>query len=145
MILGIIISDNPDEGVKDMADKKKKAGCLATIGNIIWFITGGLITGLAWLLFGAILCITIIGIPLGKQCFKIAKLSFSPFGKTVNLHYGSHAIANTIWLIFFGWELFIAYVISIVLNAITIIGIPSAIAASKFCKISLAPFGATVD
>lgn len=63
-------------------------GCL---GNVIWFLCGGLWQGLAWTIsgiFGCIngilLCCTIIGIPFGMQCFKIAKLALMPFGATVN-------------------------------------------------------------
>ncbi len=53
------------------------------LGNILWFICGGLLSGLSWVLAGLICCITIIGIPFGKQFFKIAKLSLMPFGAEV--------------------------------------------------------------
>ena len=53
------------------------------IGNILWFIFGGFLSGLAWLCAGVIWCITIIGIPFGKQFFKIAKLSLAPFGAEI--------------------------------------------------------------
>ena len=56
-------------------------GCL---GNVIWFRCGGLWQGLAWTISGIFWCITIIGIPFGMQCFKIAKLALMPFGATVN-------------------------------------------------------------
>jgi uncharacterized membrane protein YccF (DUF307 family) len=56
---------------------------MSTIGNILWFLFGGLIGGLAWVLAGCLWCITILGIPIGKQCFKMAKLSLMPFGATV--------------------------------------------------------------
>ena len=55
-------------------------GCL---GNLLWFIFGGCISGLSWLLAGCLWCITIVGIPIGVQCFKLAELSFFPFGKEV--------------------------------------------------------------
>ena len=51
-----------------------------TLGNILWFIFGGLFSGILWLLAGLIWCITIIGIPFGKQFFKLAQLSLMPFG-----------------------------------------------------------------
>ena len=76
---------------------------MSTLGNILWLILGGLLSGLAWAISGALWCITIIGIPYGKQCFKFAALSLCPFGKDVV--YGGGAvstIANIIWLIFFG-------------------------------------------
>lgn len=57
-------------------------GCL---GNILWFLFGGLWTGLSWVAAGVLWCITIVGIPIGKQCFKFAKLAFFPFGKRLNM------------------------------------------------------------
>ena len=53
------------------------------LANLIWFIFGGLWLGLSWSLLGLLLCITIIGIPLGLQAFKLMKLAFAPFGATV--------------------------------------------------------------
>lgn len=53
------------------------------IGNILWFIFGGLLSGLAWMLAGILWCVTIVGIPFGKQFFKIAKLALMPFGAKV--------------------------------------------------------------
>ena len=54
---------------------------MSLLGNILWFIFGGFFSGLSWVLSGVIWCITIIGIPYGKQCFKFASISFAPFGK----------------------------------------------------------------
>ena len=56
---------------------------MSILGNILWFLCGGLLSGLSWVLAGLICCITIIGIPFGKQFFKIAKLSLMPFGAEV--------------------------------------------------------------
>ena len=56
---------------------------MSILGNILLFICGGLLSGLSWVLAGLICCITIIGIPFGKQFFKIAKLSLMPFGAEV--------------------------------------------------------------
>ena len=56
---------------------------MSILGNILWFICGGLLSGLSWVLAGLICCITIIGIPFGEQFFKIAKLSLMPFGAEV--------------------------------------------------------------
>ena len=57
------------------------------LANIIWIILGGLASALAWCFVGLILCITIVGIPLGKQCFKFAGVYFAPFGKKVKLNF----------------------------------------------------------
>ena len=81
-------------------------GCL---GNILWFLFGGLWQGLSWTLAGILWSITIIGIPIGRQCFKLASLAFFPFGKEVQ--YGGSTlsvIANIFWMIFSGIPLAIA-------------------------------------
>ena len=59
------------------------SGCLSIIMNIVWIICGGLCICLTHLLFGILLCITIIGIPFGNQHFKMAKLALTPFGKDI--------------------------------------------------------------
>ena len=65
---------------------------MSLLGNILWLIFGGFLSGISWILagflccitvIGILLCITIIGIPFGKQFFKLAKLSLMPFGATV--------------------------------------------------------------
>lgn len=117
-------------------------GCL---GNIIWFILGGFVGGLAWLLAGIIWCITIIGIPIGMQCFKFAGLCFWPFGKEVI--YGNSSLSfllNVIWLIFFGLPLAITHSISGLILCITVIGIPFGIQSFKLARLSLMPFGAQI-
>ena len=115
------------------------------IGNILWFIFGGLWLGLGWAIAGLILCITIIGIPLGTQCFKAAKLTFAPFGKTVTTHFDKHPIANIIWAILVGWEMAIGYLFAGVISCITIVGIPFGLQAFKMMKLAFLPFGATVN
>ena len=74
---------------------------MRTIGNILWFIFGGLLGGLAWIFAGCIWCITIIGIPVGLQCFKFATLAFWPFGKEIVYGNGMFSfLVNLIWIIF---------------------------------------------
>lgn len=117
-------------------------GCL---GNLIWFLCGGIVSGLTWLGAGLLWCITIVGIPIGKQCFKLAGLSFFPFGKKVE--YGGGAvslIANVIWLLVSGIPLAIEHMLFGVVLAITIIGIPFAKQHFKLAKLALMPFGAKV-
>ena len=60
---------------------------MSCLGNAIWILFGGIFTSLYWLFAGVLLSITIIGIPLGQQCFKAAKLTFAPFGKSVVVHF----------------------------------------------------------
>jgi len=118
---------------------------MGTIGNILWFVFGGFISGLAWLISGLFWCITIIGIPYGKQCFKFASLSFFPFGKDVVYGGGAPSlIANVIWVIFFGIWMAIGNLIIGLLWCITIIGIPFGKQFFKIAKLSLTPFGAKI-
>ncbi len=115
------------------------------IGNVLWFVFGGLWLGLGWSLAGLLLCITIIGIPLGKQCFKAAKLTFAPFGKKVNTNFEKHPFANILWAVFFGWEMALGYLMSGLFCCITIIGITFGLQAFKMMKLAFLTFGATVS
>ena len=63
-------------------EKKNGGGCIDTVFNVIWILTGWWEIAAMHAVFGLICCITIIGIPFGKQHFKLAKLSLLPFGKT---------------------------------------------------------------
>ena len=78
---------------------------MKTIGNILWFLLSGVELAIGWFFLGLIWCVTIIGIPFGKQCFKIARLAMWPMGATVNSNFGAHPIANIIWFIFGGFTL----------------------------------------
>lgn len=118
---------------------------MRTIGNIIWFLLGGAVIGIAWAILGVLFYITIIGIPVGNQCFKMAGLTFFPFKKEVV--YGGRTcsfILNVLWIVFFGWELALSYVVSGLIMMITIIGIPFGIQCFKMAKLALFPFGATI-
>lgn len=114
------------------------------IGNLIWLLLGGLWLALAWFIAGCILCITIIGIPFGMQCFKLARLSLSPHGLKVDLNFSKHPIANLIWAILGGWEMAIIHFIIGVINCVTILGIPRGIQCFKIMKLCIFPFGAKV-
>lgn len=114
------------------------------IGNIIWFILIGLWTAIGYFFIGLLLCITIIGIPFGIQCFKLAKLVLTPFGKIVNSNFGKHPIANILWLVFVGWEMAVGYVVAGAIFCITIIGIPFGKQCFKLAALSLIPFGANI-
>ena len=118
---------------------------MKTIGNILWFIFGGFLSGLSWVFAGLICYITIIGIPLGRQCFKFASLAFWPFGKEVVYGGGTPSVlANIIWLIFFGIAMALENLIFGLLWCITIIGIPFGKQFFKLAKLSLTPFGARI-
>lgn len=118
---------------------------MRTLGNLLWFLFGGLIGGLSWVLAGCVLCITIIGIPLGTQCFKFASLAFFPFKKEIVYGGGGVSLlANIIWLLFFGWEMALGYLVLGLLWCITIIGIPLGQQCFKLARLALLRFGAQV-
>ncbi len=114
------------------------------LGNLLWIIFGGLPLAISWFVTGLILCVTVIGIPFGLQCFKFAALTLTPFGKEVRLQFEEHPIMNVIWLLFFGWEMAVAYLISGVICCITIVGIPFGLQAFKMMTLAVFPFGADI-
>ena len=117
-------------------------GCL---GNFLWFIFGGAITGLIWLIFGVLWCITIIGIPLGIQCFKFANLSFFPFGRDVVYRGGTGSlILNILWIALTGIPMAIEAAIIGVMLCVTIIGIPFGMQFFKLARLFLMPFGSEI-
>ncbi len=124
---------------------RKKNNNLNVICNIIWLILGGLVVSICWLFAGIFFCITIIGIPLGKQCFKIMELSFSPFGRNVLTNFNKHPIINLIWAILLGWEMAIGYVLAGIANCLTIVGIPIGLQSFKLAILALFPFGARLN
>ncbi len=117
-------------------------GC---IGNFLWFVFGGFWQGISWLVVGALWCLTIVGIPIGKQCFKLASVAFFPFGKEIVYDMGAvSALANFFWIIFGGIPLALAAIANGVILCITIIGIPFGMQCFKFAGLAFMPFGARI-
>ncbi|MGN1400102.1 MAG: YccF domain-containing protein [Bacillus sp. (in: firmicutes)] len=119
---------------------------MSCLGNIIWFILGGFIQAIIWFFEGLFWCVTIVGIPIGLQCFKMAKLQFAPFGKEVVTvdSGGVSCLLNVLWLFFGGVWLALANLFAALLFAVTIIGIPFAVQSMKMAQLSLMPFGKEV-
>jgi uncharacterized membrane protein YccF (DUF307 family) len=118
-----------------------------TILNLIWLILCGWWMALLYMVAGIVMCILIITIPFGLQAFKLAGFMLWPFGRTVVRRPEAGAASvfgNVLWIVLVGWELALGHLVSAVLLAITIIGIPLALANLKLVPISLAPFGRTV-
>ncbi len=110
------------------------------IGNLIWFLCGGFIIGLLWLMAGIVWCITIIGIPVGLQCFKLSSLCFFPFKKKIIYHPRVRsACLNIIWLVTGIPLAVISAAFGMILCA-SIIGIPFGLQHFKIAKLSLMPF-----
>jgi uncharacterized membrane protein YccF (DUF307 family) len=113
--------------------------------NIVWLIFGGFIVVIGYLLGSLILCITIIGIPFGVQCFKLAGLAIAPFGREVREKEPPGGcvsiVMNIIWIILPGLELAIFHLVMALLFAVTIIGLPIAAQHLKMTRLALIPFG----
>jgi uncharacterized membrane protein YccF (DUF307 family) len=118
---------------------------MSLIGNVIWIIFGGLLACLGYIWGGLVLCLTIIGIPWGMQCFKIGIATLAPFGKSVRSNGGSIPVIsfllNIIWLVFAGFWIALSHLFFGVILCITIIGIPFGIQHFKLMRLSLYPFG----
>ena len=115
------------------------------LGNVLWFICGGWLSGLSWLVVGLLWSITVIGIPVGVQCFKFAQVSACPFGKQIV--YGGGAVSflvNIIWLIVSGLPLALEHLAIGAALCMTIVGIPFGLQQFKLAKLALLPFGARV-
>jgi uncharacterized membrane protein YccF (DUF307 family) len=116
-----------------------------TVGNVIWLVFGGLFSAIGYLVGGFALCLTIVGIPFGLQCFKLAGFILWPFGREAVSTASSGGclvtVLNIIWILCGGLWVAIAHVIFGLFLFITIIGIPFARQHFKLVEISLMPFG----
>jgi len=123
--------------------------------NILWFICGGWLAGLLWLLSGVILAITIVGLPWAQAAWRIAGFAFAPFGKRIveRSELGLSDIGtgpvgfllNIVWILFGGWYIALAHVIIAACEAVTIIGLPFAFKDLQLAWLALAPVGKAVE
>ena len=115
------------------------------VGNILWLVFGGLFMAFMYALAGLIAFVFIVTIPFGVQSFKLASFTLWPFGRVMVARPGASAglsaIGNIIWILFGGIWLAIGHVFAALLNAITIIGLPFAVAHLKLAGAALTPFG----
>ena len=117
---------------------------MSLLGNLIWLVFGGLVTGLGYIVAGLVLCLTIIGIPFGLAAIKLGIANLAPFGKRVVERPGGgllQLVFNLLWFLLVGWELALAHLVCALLLAITIIGIPFAVQHLKLVPLALFPFG----
>ena len=118
---------------------------MSCLGNAIWLIFGGFLSGLGYILGGLLTCLTIVGIPFGVQAMKLGVATMAPFGMEVYTKPESGGCLETTfnvgWAIFFGWEIALTHIISGLILAITIIGIPFAKQHFKLAPLALLPFG----
>ncbi|MBP3082319.1 YccF domain-containing protein [Mycolicibacterium fortuitum] len=117
---------------------------MRVILNIIWLIFGGLWLALGYLLAALICFVLIITIPFGFASLRIASYALWPFGRTIVDKPGTRPgalVGNIIWIVLFGWWLALGHLVSAAAMAVTIIGIPLALADLKLIPVSLVPLG----
>ncbi|MFT3774965.1 MAG: YccF domain-containing protein [Minicystis sp.] len=119
--------------------------------NILWVtLGGGFLIGLEYLIGGLVLCLTVVGIPFGVQCFKIAGMGLLPFGKEIREDPSSAGAGclglamNVVWFLAAGLWIFLSHIGLALASAVTIIGIPFAVQHVKLAFLALAPFGKRV-
>jgi uncharacterized membrane protein YccF (DUF307 family) len=128
---------------------------VSLILNVLWIVFGGLWMAIGWLIAAVVMAITIIGLPWARSAATIAGYTLLPFGQKVvsraavsgrdDLGTGPLGmIGNLIWLVFAGWWLALAHVITAFFLAVTIIGIPFAWAHLKLARLALWPIGQVV-
>ena len=118
--------------------------------NILWLIFGGWISGLLWLFGGAILALTVVGLPWTFAAWRIASYSFWPFGREV-VWQDAHPVAgclgvvlNIVWFVVAGWYIALTHLIIAVAEFVSIIGVPFALKDLELAKLALAPVGRTI-
>jgi uncharacterized membrane protein YccF (DUF307 family) len=125
---------------------------LSFLLNLLWIVFGGLWMAVGWIVAAVIMAITIIGLPWARAAFNIASYTLLPFGrKAVSRagHLGTHdigtgpfgLIGNIVWLVLAGWWLALGHLLTAILLAVTIVGIPFAWAHFKLAGIALWPIG----
>ena len=118
------------------------------LGNIIWFVFGGFIVAIQYVIASLLLMITIIGIPFGLQTIKLAEVALFPFGKQIARCETSSGclslIMNIIWFFVGGIWIMLTHLLFGLLFCITIIGIPFGMQHFKLMRLAFSPFGKVV-
>lgn len=117
---------------------------MRTLLNLIWFVFGGLWLFLEYVLLGIIMFVFIVTIPWGIACFRIASFVIWPFGRTIVDKPGKGVgsfIGNLIWIVLAGIPIVVGHVTTALAQALTIVGIPLALANLKIIPVSLTPLG----
>ena len=117
---------------------------MRTLLNIIWVITGGIWLSLGYFFFGLLTCVLVVTIPAGVASFRMANYALWPFGRTVVEKPGAGAmsgLSNVMWFFVAGLWLAAGHIATAAAQAVTIIGIPLAIANVKMIPVTCFPFG----
>ena len=115
--------------------------------NIIWLLVSGLELALAYALAGLVALVFIVTIPLAVPAFRLAGYALWPFGRAVVDRSGAGGgalVMNVVWFVVAGWWLVLVHLVVAFLLALTIVGIPFAVAVLRMSKLALAPYGKDV-
>ena len=128
---------------------------VALLLNLLWIICGGFWMAVGWIIAAVVMAITVVGLPWSRAAFNIASYTLFPFGqKAVSRadYFGNGDIGtgplgvlgNVVWLVLAGWWLALGHLVTAILLAVTIVGIPFAWAHLKLAGIALWPIGKMV-
>jgi uncharacterized membrane protein YccF (DUF307 family) len=121
---------------------------MKTLLNVLWLVLAGVWMAIGYAVAGALMFLTIIGIPFGLQSFKLALYALWPFGRVLEKRPGRHAavsvVGNVLWFVLGGWYLALGHLLTGVLLCLTIIGIPLGIASFKMAGAAVRPVGREV-
>lgn len=119
--------------------------------NLLWFVFGGWLALIGWIVAGCLLAITIVGLPWTLAAFRLAGFSAWPFGRHLVPARGVmgegplNVLLNVVWFILAGWWLALGHLGMAIAAFVTIIGIPFGIQHLKLALVSLAPVGAVIE
>ena len=120
---------------------------LSFLLNVLWLICGGLVAALAWLIAAVVMAITIIGLPWSFAALRIALYTLLPFGHEMRSRRDADVLStlgNIVWFVLAGWWLALAHLVTALVLAVTIVGLPFAWAHLKLAGIALWPIGKTI-
>jgi uncharacterized membrane protein YccF (DUF307 family) len=120
---------------------------LRVIGNVLWLLLGGLEMAILYALAGLVAFVLVVTAPFGVAAFRLAGFTLWPFGRSLVRKSGAgvgSGLANLVWIVLIGWWVALGHLVAAVVNAITIIGLPFAVAHLKLAGAALTPFGHVV-
>ena len=117
---------------------------MRTLLNVIWFVVAGLWLAIGYAFFGLLACLLIVTIPFGIASFRMARYALWPFGRAVVPKPGAgagSAVANVVWFLVAGLWLAVGHLTTAAAQAVTIVGLPLAVANLKMIPVTCVPFG----
>ena len=128
---------------------------LSTLLNLLWMLFGGIHMALGWLIAALVMAVTVIGLPFAAAAFRLAHYTLAPFGRTAvsrddaglspsAIGGVAGTVANVLWFVLAGWWLALGHLVTALVLALTLIGIPFAWAHVKLAGLAVWPLGKVV-